>query len=107
MKQTTKERETKMNKIEYTEYEKAVKAFHERNKLVWPSLCSPVDHEASPYFSWKPCECCGRKLGGDREDYNFVPESGELVKASICTDCIYYAAYGCLDDLTMTEIEKQ
>ena len=60
-----------------------------------------------PHFSWRRCDCCNRPLGGDREfatGYN--PTTGQIQEYSICTDCVYYAEYHRLDDLTMMEVEK-
>ncbi len=60
-----------------------------------------------PHFSWRRCDCCNRPLGGDREfatGYN--PTTGEVQEYSVCTDCVYYAEYGRLDDMTMMDVEE-
>lgn len=97
-----------MTSIEYQNYQAAVERFHEQNKLR-PGLCGSSlknGEESEPYFSWQPCECCGSTLGGNREDYSFACEDGSELEASICQDCVYYLAYGQLDDATMMEIEE-
>lgn len=62
-----------------------------------------------PFFSWHACECCGSSLGGNRENCNgYNPTTKEIKEYEyICDDCIYYAEYGRLDDMTMQEIEKE
>jgi hypothetical protein len=52
-------------------------------------------------------------LGGNRETYSFATEGEALVtgqakvfQADICVDCVYYLAYGTLDDETMQEVGK-
>ena len=47
-----------------------------------------------PHFSWRPCECCGSALGGDRYDAHGVDSEGEIVHFSICVDCLCYLANG-------------
>jgi hypothetical protein len=36
----------------------------------WPSatynLCVGGDETSEAYFSWRACDCCGSRLGGDR-----------------------------------------
>lgn len=61
------------------------------------------NHDA--WFSWSPCEMCGCSLGGNRE-YLFARNAAdELVQFTICEDCVYYVAYGRLDDMTMQRVE--
>jgi len=70
--------------------------------------------EIEPYFSWRWCDCCDRNLGGDREDViGWLKGARELGypdshrwSGSICVDCLYYLAYGRLDDMTMMRIEE-
>jgi hypothetical protein len=58
-----------------------------------------------PSFSWRWCDCCGTRLGGDREHATgFNPTTRQVQEYEICTDCAYYAAYGRLDDSTMMEV---
>ncbi len=103
-----------MTRKQYAEYEAAVTSFHERNNVKL-GCCSPVGgqadsnedetpHETEPFFSWSPCECCGSPLGGNREHYQFARNDGLLFEADICVDCVYYLAYGVLDDTTMAEV---
>lgn len=98
-----------MTKTQYADYEKAVEHFHARNNL--SGACSPKHSEPEPgfepYFSWRPCECCGSHLGGDREDYTFATNDNQIIEASICVDCVYYLAYGQLDDMTMMEMGQE
>lgn len=94
-----------MNARQYEAYTASVASFLERNN-VREGCLGPVNAENSePFFSWQPCECCGSHLGGNREEYEFVTQDGNTFKANICTDCIYFLAYGVLDDMTMLEIE--
>lgn len=91
-----------MTKREYAEYQQAVADFFEREGIANLSSTS-----SEPFFSWSPCECCGRPEGGDREEASgYNPKTQEVQNYDcICTDCIYYAEYGQLDDTTMQEIE--
>ena len=58
-----------------------------------------------PSFSWRACECCGSQLGGDRyHATGFNPTTDEIYEYEICGDCLYYAEYGRLDDMTMMDI---
>jgi len=60
-----------------------------------------------PHFSWIRCDCCDRNEGGDRyfaRGYN--PKTKEIQEYDICSDCMYYAEYGVLDDMTMMNIES-
>jgi hypothetical protein len=116
-----------MTKQEYAAYEVAVAAFFEREGIQNLSTghyqcpdckvefndegkcpeCG-ADRECldEPSFSWRPCDCCHRPLGGNREfatGYN--PTTKEVQEYEVCTDCAYYAEYGQLDDTTMMEIE--
>lgn len=60
-----------------------------------------------PYFSWRPCECCDRTLGGDREHATgYNRKEHAILEYEICTDCAYFAEYGELDDMTMLKIEE-
>lgn len=98
-----------MNKQEYAAYESWVRQFMEREGLANLTTISTEDGEnAEPYFSWWPCECCRRSLGGDRYGCNgYIPATGEVsTEFSICPDCMYYAEYGRLDDQTMLSIEQ-
>lgn len=117
-----------MTKAEYARYQAAVAAFFARERIANlstghfqcptckvefddASICPEcgADREClnEPYFSWRPCECCQRPLGGNREfatGYN--ASTREVQEYAICTDCAYYAEYGRLDDTTMLEVEQ-
>lgn len=57
-------------------------------------------------FSWRPCEVCHRSLGGERyQASGYNPTTREVQEYQICSDCMYYAEYGQLDDMTMMKIE--
>lgn len=94
---------------DYARYEQSVANFLEVNK-VKPGCHGAVDQEPEPFFSWHPCGCCGRSLGGNRERYSFAvdgsPDNAADFEADICTDCVYYLAYGTLDDMTMLQVSK-
>ncbi len=95
-----------MTKQEYAAYQATVAEFfsHGLNNL---SAKSDDNGTMEPFFSWHPCQCCGDPLGGDRyecDGYNGRTKEVEKYEY-ICTDCMYYAEYGQLDDTTMWEIE--
>lgn len=94
-----------MTFLEYKKYEKSVRDFFKREGIKIMS----VDHEVEPFFSWSNCECCGRKLGGDRYTMNVVFNNGENtdITYDICVDCMYYNEYGKLDDMTMMDMDKE
>jgi hypothetical protein len=97
-----------MTKREYAEFEANFAAFMEREGLANLSTVSEEEGCTEPYFSWRPCHCCGSHLGGDRYDCNgYNPTTKEVQDGySVCQDCVYYAEYGVLDDMTMLEIER-
>jgi hypothetical protein len=115
-----------MNKQEYAIYEAAVASFFEREGIQnlssghfncpeckvefedekCPKCSMSLDCANEPEFSWRPCDCCGCTLGGNREyasGYN--PTTKKIHEFKICSDCVYYGEYGVLDDTTMMEIE--
>lgn len=97
-----------MTKAEYADYQARVAAFFEREGLDCLTTVPVPDGEAcEPYFSWRRCDCCDRPEGGDRYDCNgYNPTTKEVQDGySVCSDCMYYAEYGCLDDSTMWDIE--
>lgn len=130
-----------MNKKQYAQYEKCVAEFFKREGInnlspgrIVCSNCEGKLHESGccdekcphcgadiecmneAYFSWRPCECCGSNLGGNRviaSGYCPKPNGsisgmgGECFEYEICEDCVYYATYGQLDDMTMIEITKE
>lgn len=112
-----------MTKQEYAEYELAVASFMAQegiDYLVTGHLVCPncgVDFDDGgfclecggdrecfdePFFSWRPCNCCGTTLGGDRQ-YATSYKDG-VRDYIICSDCAYYAEYGQLDDTTMENL---
>ncbi len=99
-----------MTATEYTKYEQAIADFFTREGLNCLSS-QPLDDSdepeyGEPYFSWRPCDCCGSHLGGNREDMcGYNPTTKEVQRDySVCVDCVYYVEYGVLDDMTMDEI---
>lgn len=97
-----------MNAKQYSEYQSAVASFLTRNNCR-PGLHGPAKQDQEPFFSWRACECCGSKLGGNLETYSFAVHTPQgkpdQFEADICTDCVYYLAYGQLDDMTMMDME--
>ena len=92
-----------MNKAEYEKYEARFLKFMAKEGI---RNLSPVFAEG-PYFSWRPCECCLRPLGGNREHATgYNPETKEIQEYAVCLDCLYYAEYGQLDDITMLDMEE-
>jgi hypothetical protein len=93
-----------MTTTEYKVYQVSVERFLNTN-CVKPGCYSNVTPEEPTRneFSWCPCECCNRRLGGARERYHFGSEAG-LLAAEICDDCVYYLTYGQLDDMTMMDM---
>lgn len=68
-------------------------------------VCNEVV-DCFPFFSWRACDCCGRNLGGDRyHATGWNDKLGEAFCYEVCQDCIYYAEYGRLDDMTMRNLE--
>tara|TARA_Y100000310_G_scaffold270691_1_gene284680 strand:+ start:1483 stop:1776 length:294 start_codon:yes stop_codon:yes gene_type:complete len=94
-----------MNKNEYHNYKQSVDNFFKKEGINNLSQITDDDGYCEPYFSSIYCECCNRPLGGDRFDCNgYNSEHNKIYEYSVCTDCIYYAEYGYLDDVTMDEI---
>lgn len=92
-----------MTKRQYADYQASVAAFM-HNGLT--NLSSKGT--AEPFFSWTRCQCCKRPGAGMREEcngYNTITNEIEEYDC-ICEDCVYYAEYGQLDDMTMLSIEK-
>lgn len=102
MQSTHQERLMEMTKQEYAEYQQSVADFMTREGITNLTAISAEE----PHFSWTSCDCCGSPLGGDRE---YASGYNPITKAicgpySVCEDCIYYAEYGRLDDMTMMDI---
>lgn len=104
-----------MTAEEYREYEERVAQFwsdHEglQNLSTCISGENGEDHDQTiePYFSWRACCVCKRSQGGDRYDCNGYNAETEEVEEffGVCSDCVYYAEYGQLDDMTMLAVEK-
>ena len=54
-----------MTRAEYAEYQQAVADFFEHEGIANLSSTS-----SEPFFFWRPCQCCGTALGGNREEAN-------------------------------------
>jgi len=94
-----------MNKTEYKQYENKVADFMEGEGITNLSTISDENGNVEPYFSWSSCDCCGSMLGGNRYDCNgWNPRVKEIQEYTVCADCVYYAEYGQLDDMTMMDI---
>jgi hypothetical protein len=79
--------------VNFTDEEKCIKCGASREMM------------DEPYFSWRSCECCGGMLGGNREHATgYNPTTKEIQEYEVCSNCIYFAEYGKLDDMTMMEI---
>ena len=94
---------------EYNEYKQAVKIFCDTEQIITLDAITDngSDETMEPYFSSVYCDCCRRSLAGDRLDciaYNKI--DNKIYNYTVCLDCYYYFEYGCLDDMTMQEIEK-
>jgi hypothetical protein len=92
-----------MTAAEYRTYEETVNTFLHtegvRNLSCGEDCC--------PSFSWTPCDCCKSPLGGSRHEMTaYHEETKQVLEFSICEDCVYYSAYGRLDDTTMMELEN-
>ena len=93
-----------MTKSEYANYESQVKRFFEKEGIT--NLSSIDDSE--PYFSSSRCECCNRPLAGERQDADgYNPTTKEIQIYRACSDCLYYAEYGQLDDMTMLDLDEE
>jgi len=90
----------------YAEYERRFAAFMQSEGI---NNLSTQEDQPEPFFSWSPCDCCHRPLGGDRytcSGYN--PTTKEVQSDyAICVDCYYYAEYGQLDDQTMLDLKDE
>lgn len=90
-----------MTRSEYDAYCVKVAEFYSREGIRDFSCCE----DCCPFFSWRPCECCERPLGGDRHPVNaYHEETGAILEYEVCEDCVYFACYGRLDDDTMFSI---
>lgn len=89
------EKDAKGDTIHFTDEEECIKCGASREMM------------DEPYFSWSGCDCCGGLLGGNREHASgYNPKTKEIQEYKVCTDCIYYAEYGQLDDMTMMNVEE-
>ena len=47
-----------------------------------------------PNFSWGCCDSCGSSFGGDRHPAHAILDDGGILHLDICTDCLFFHAYG-------------
>lgn len=95
---------------DYNRFVQRVEDFLEKEKI--DKLNPIIDEDGvlqGSEFSWTPCECCGRGLGGARFEADaYSQELHEIVGPfDICWDCLYFLEYGQLDDETMLDIEDE
>ncbi len=88
-----------MTPEEYTAFQAAFNEFMTREGIHSLSPISDVNSgEWDTSFSWYRCDCCRSTLGGDRHKCeSYVAETKSVETFSVCTDCVYYAAYGYLE----------
>ena len=90
----------KMNKNEYENYKIRVELFFTSEGINNLTQITDDDGYCEPYFSSINCDCCNRSLGGDRYDCNgYNSKHNKIYEYSACTDCVYYAEYGYLEEL--------
>ena len=83
---------------EYINYETRVAAFFQREGI------NSLSGDGEEFFSWQACDCCKTPLGGSREKASgYSPTTNEVKEYEVCLDCLYYVAYGQLDDITMAD----
>ena len=49
-------------------------------------------------FAITPCPCCCSKLGGERHEFTYLTDTGEIEKEWLCVDCLFYVMYDELPD---------
>ena len=49
-------------------------------------------------FSWDSCPICCRDLGGERFKLLGVRKNLEIIEFEVCTDCMLYNEFGCVED---------
>ena len=79
-----------MNKVDF---ESSLKALYDTHGV---NCLTPMNEYDYAFFSWHPCHCCQRHLGGNRTYHaGFNPTTKEIVEdIELCDDCTYFNAYG-------------
>jgi len=91
-----------MTKTEYKEYQKQVEDFFEGECINNLSY----DPDGGANFSTNTCECCGSQMAGDRYiAIAYSQMTQEVQEYEVCADCLHYAEYGHLDDMTMMDMD--
>jgi len=84
-----------MTKQAYETFTKNFFSFFKREHI---ELMGSADCTGETFFSSQPCDCCGSKLGGNRESYVAVVRIGDgyerKLEIEICSDCVYFNEYG-------------
>jgi hypothetical protein len=94
-----------MTKQEYKDYEERVARFFEEEGINNLSNDYEKDPNCEGGFSWRGCDCCGNPLGNTLYDANgWNPTEKQVQEYQVCGDCLYYAEYGQLDDMTMMDM---
>jgi hypothetical protein len=90
-------------KADYEQYKADVAAFPKREEIDDFSC----DQDCEPHFSWRPCDCCGRHLGGNRHHVTaWHAPTKAILEYEVCDDCVYFVAYARLDDTSMLDIDR-
>lgn len=94
-----------MTPAEYDDYRERVGEWFDRHHLAHVTPISDGEGNIEPYFSWRRCIVCGA-IAGDRYNIAGVDMStGDVREFScVCTDCVYFAEYGRLDDRQMEKL---
>jgi hypothetical protein len=96
----------KMTKQEYAEYERRVAEFSRLNDIKIVSQKYDGEYPVKNEFDYRKCECCGRdENAGERFTMVAISNTNVTYEFEFCVDCMYYAEYGQLDDMTMLDME--
>lgn len=92
-----------MTKAEYDDYTARIAQFYERENIQSLHAGEIVND-----FTARRCEVCGGHPAGARYAITGLhkPNGGTFSEYEGCTDCLYYAEYGQLDDMTMIEVAQ-
>lgn len=94
-----------MNKKQYDVYVKRFNEFMDNEDI---NCLNQQDNDDSyhAFFSWESCDVCGTRSGSRYICNGYNPTTRQIqYDYCVCQDCVYFAEYGRLDDMTMLEIE--